>query len=284
MPERLIDMLQRLTHRARPPRIAASHRSQALPARLSTIFLVTRKMLWAYLVFSIASCVPTLVSTGPDRPDRPLDKRENRAMKLYYHPLSGHSHRAHLGLSLLGIPHELAQVNLAEAEHKSPEFLKLNPFGQIPVLIDGDAVIADSNAILVYAVRKSGKTDWLPQTPDGEAAVQRWLSVAAGEIAYGPCAARLITVFGRKFDAAEVIERAHRVLGLIDAQLAGRDFIAAATPTIADIALYSYIVNAPEGNVDLSGYPQVGAWLERIEALPGFVAFRQTAAGLRTQQ
>lgn len=205
-------------------------------------------------------------------------------MKLYFHPLSGHSHRAHLGLSLLGIAHEVIEVNLAAAEHKSPEFLKLNPFGQLPVLVDGDAVIADSNAILVYAARKFGKTDWLPQTPAGEAAVQRWLSVAAGEIAYGPCAARLVTVFGRDFNTEEVIARAHRILGLIDAALSERDYITGKTPTIADVALYSYIAGAPEGNVDLSGYPDVLAWLARVEALPGFVEFKKSAAGLRAKQ
>ena len=214
----------------------------------------------------------------------PAIRQETRAMKLYFHPLSGHSHRAHLGLSLLDIPHDVVEVDLAAAEHKSPEFLKLNPFGQIPVLIDGDTVIADSNAILVYAVRKSGKTDWLPQTPAGEAAVQRWLSVAAGEIAYGPCAARLVTVFGRAFDTDEVIARAHRILGLIDEALADHDFITGKTPTIADVALYSYIAGAPEGNVDLSGYPDVLAWLARVEALPGFVEFKKSAAGLRAKQ
>jgi glutathione S-transferase len=201
-------------------------------------------------------------------------------MKLYYHPLSGHSHRARLLLSLLGVEHELIEVDLAAAAHKSPEFLKLNRFGQVPVLVDGDATIADSNSILVYLTRKLGKTDWLPQTPAGEAAVQRWLSVAAGEIAYGPAAARLITVFGSKFDADEVIARAHRILTLVDATLADREFIAQDNPTIADVALYGYIARAPEGNVDLSAYPNVGAWLRRIESLPGFVEFRKTPVGL----
>jgi len=201
-------------------------------------------------------------------------------MKLYYHPLSGHSHRARLFLSLLGIEHELIQVDLAAAEHKSAEFLKLNRFGQVPVLVDGDTTIADSNAILVYLARKSGKTDWLPQTPALEAAVQRWLSVAAGEIAFGPAAARLITVFGAKYNAEELIARAHRILTLIDEELAGREFIAQPHPTIADVALYSYIARAPEGNVDLSFYPNVQAWLRRIEALPGFVEFQKTPVGL----
>ncbi|BCF94590.1 MULTISPECIES: glutathione S-transferase [Paraburkholderia] len=201
-------------------------------------------------------------------------------MKLYYHPLSGHSHRARLFLSLLGIEHQPIQVDLAAAEHKSAEFLKLNRFGQVPVLVDGDTTISDSNAILVYVARKFGKTDWLPQTPALEAAVQRWLSVAAGEIAFGPAAARLITVFGAKYNAEELIARAHRILKLIDEELAGREFIAQAHPTIADVALYSYIARAPEGNVDLSFYPNVNAWLRRIEALPGFVEFQKTPVGL----
>lgn len=204
-------------------------------------------------------------------------------MKLYTHPLSGHAHRASFFLSLIGADVEEIVVDLAAGEHKTPEFLKLNRFGQLPVLVDGDTVVADSNAILVYAARKFGRTDWLPDTAEGAAAVQRWLSVAAGQIAFGPAAARLITVFGAKFNAEDVIARAHAVLGQIDAELNGRNWIiGAAQPTIADIALYSYIANAPEGNVDLAGYPQVLAWLRRIEALEGFVPFQQTVAGLRT--
>ncbi|PLZ02170.1 glutathione S-transferase [Burkholderia sp. WAC0059] len=201
-------------------------------------------------------------------------------MKLYAHSLSGHSHRARLFLSLLGIEHELIEVDLAAAAHKSPAFLKLNPFGQVPVLVDGDIAVPDSNAILVYLARRFGKTDWLPPTPVLEAAVQRWLSVAAGEIAFGPAAARLITVFGAKYNAEEVIARAHRVIKLIDETLTGREFIVHARPTIADVALYSYIARAPEGNVDLSFYPNVNAWLRRVEALPGFVEFGKTPAGL----
>jgi glutathione S-transferase len=201
-------------------------------------------------------------------------------VKLYYHPLSGHSHRARLFLSLLGVEHELVEVDLMSAQHKSPEYLKLNRFGQVPVLVDDDRKIADSNAILVYLSKKLGKTDWLPEEPEAAAAIQRWLSVAAGEIAYGPAAARLITVFGAQYKPEEVISRAHSVLKLIDAELAAKDFIAKSNPTIADVALYSYIARAPEGNVDLSDYPNVNAWLRRIEALPGFVEFQKTPVGL----
>jgi glutathione S-transferase len=201
-------------------------------------------------------------------------------MKLYYHDLSGHSHRARLFLSLLGVPHELVEVDLMKGAQKAPDFLKLNRFGQVPVLDDGGVIVADSNAILVYIAKKLGRTDWLPEAPLAAAAVQRWLSVAAGEIAYGPAAARLITLFSAPLRAEEVIARAHRLLAVIEAELAGRDFIAASQPTIADVALYSYVARAPEGNVDLAAYGQVRAWLARIEALPGFVPFRQSPVGL----
>lgn len=201
-------------------------------------------------------------------------------MKLHYHPLSGHSHRARLFLSLLDQPHELVPVDLAKGQHKSAEFLKLNPFGQVPVLEDGNTVLTDSNAIMVYLAKKLGRNDWLPDTPLEAAAVQRWLSVAAGQIAYGPAAARLITVFGAAFSPEEVISRAHAILKLVDEALVGRDWIAAAQPTIADIALYSYIARAPEGNVGLSAYPNVNGWLARIESLPRFVPFAQTPVGL----
>ena len=202
-------------------------------------------------------------------------------MKLYYHPLSGHAHRARMFLSLTRTAFDLVEVDLAKGAHKVTDFLALNRFGQVPVLDDAGTIIADSNAILVYIARKHALTDWLPAEPTGAAAVQRWLSVAAGQIAFGPAAARLITVFGAGFNANEVIARAHAVLGQIDAELAGKNWIIGSDkPTIADVALYSYIARAPEGNVDLARYANVTAWLQRVEALPGFVPFVQTPVGL----
>jgi len=201
-------------------------------------------------------------------------------MKLYYHPLSGHSHRARLFLSLIGVEHELIEVDMSKGAHKAPEYLRINPFGQVPALDDEGTIVTDSNAILVYLAKKLGKTDWLPESPVAAAVVQKWLSVAAGQIAYGPAAARLITVFGASFRPEEVIQRAHGVLKLIEAELSDRRFIAAAEPTIADVALYSYIARAPEGNVDLAAYPNVREWLARVEALPGYVDFRRTPVGL----
>lgn len=194
-------------------------------------------------------------------------------MKLYSHPISGHAHRARLFLSLIGVKVEIVEVNLLKGEQKSPEYLKLDQFGQVPILDDNGTIIPDSNSIMVYAAKKFGRTDWLPEDPVGAARVQRWLSVAAGLIAFGPGAARLITLFNAGFNAEEVINRAHSTLKIIDAELSGREWIAADHATIADVALYSYIARAPEGKVDLSAYGNVKVWLQRIEALPGFVEF-----------
>ncbi len=89
-------------------------------------------------------------------------------------------------------------------------------------------------------------------------------------------------MFGARFDADEVIARAHAILSQIDGELVGRNWIiGGAQPTVADIALYSYIANAPEGNVDLAPYPQILTWLRRVEGLDGFVPFQRTVAGLR---
>ena len=201
-------------------------------------------------------------------------------VKLYTFPLSGHAHRVRLALSLLNVPTELIEVDLRKGEHKQADFLKLNAFGQVPVIDDNGTVIADSNAILVYLARKYGNSDWLPADPVGEANVQRWLSVAAGLVAFGPAAARLVTVFGASFNADEVINRSHNLLKVMDAELASRPFLIGGKPSIADIANYTYIAHAPEGNVALSAYPHVSAWLRRIEALPGFVGMQKTAVGL----
>lgn len=203
-------------------------------------------------------------------------------IKLYNFPKSGHAHRIELMLSLLNLPTELVFVDLAKGAHKQPDFLALNPFGQVPVIDDNGTVIADSNAILVYLAKQYDNGTWLPEEPAAAARVQRWLSVAAGPLAFGPAAARLVTVFGASFNTDEVITRAHTLLKVIDAELAKAPFLAGNTPTIADIANYSYIAHAPEGNVSLEPYANVRNWLARIEALPGFVPMPRTVIGLQT--
>lgn len=202
-------------------------------------------------------------------------------IKLYHFPLSGHAHRVQLMLSLLGLPVEVVFVDLAKGEQKQADFLAINAFGQVPVIDDDGMVLADSNAILVYLASKYGKGHWLPTDPVGVARVQRWLSVAAGPLHAGPAAARLITVFGAPYNAEEVIARSHSLLKVIDQHLSNSAYLTGHVATIADVAGYSYIAHAPEGNVSLEDYPHVRAWLGRIEALPGFVGMPRTVAGLQ---
>jgi len=203
-----------------------------------------------------------------------------RPITLYRHPLSGHCHRVELFLSLLGLPVALQEVDLLKGAHKTPAFLALNPFGQVPVIDDGGVVIADSNAILIYLATKYGEEHWLPRQPERAAAVQRWLSVAAGQIAYGPAAARMINLFGLKEDRELPIARAHALFSLVEPLLTEHAFLVGDELTLADVAAYSYIALAPEGGISLAEYPALRAWLARIEALPGFVPMRRSRVGL----
>ncbi|MDI3324381.1 glutathione S-transferase [Pontibacterium granulatum] len=202
-------------------------------------------------------------------------------LKLHGLDLSGHSHRAQLFLSLLGLEAEVIRVDLLNGAHKQPEFLAKNLFGQIPVLEDGETVIADSNAILVYLAQKYDQSgNWYPKDPQTAAEIQRFLSVAAGPVANGPASARLVNVFKAQLDHERAISIAHAMLSVLDQHLEGREWLVGDHPTIADIANYTYIAHAPEGGVSLEAYPQVRNWLARIEQLPGFVAMPSTAVGL----
>lgn len=211
------------------------------------------------------------MSTTP-RPTRPI--------KLHRFRLSGHAHRAELFLSLLGLPYQPIEVDLVAKEQKTPAFLAMNPFGQVPVIDDDGTIVADSNAILVYLASKYDDGRWLPRDPAGAAAVQRWLSVAAGPLAHGPAAARVAVLFGAPVNTDELITRSHALFSVMDAVLGKADFLAGPAPTIADIAAYSYAARAPEGKVSLEPYPRLRAWLARIEALPGFLPMPVSKVGL----
>lgn len=201
-------------------------------------------------------------------------------IRLYGAKLSGHTHRVLLFLNLLDLPFEVIEVNLPAGDHKRPEFLAKNPFGQIPVIEDGDVVLYDSNAILVYLASKYDDGTWLPRDPLGAATVQRWLSLAAGQILRGPGFARLITVFGAPLDQEQAKAIAVTLFKILEVELHGKQFALGDAPTLADVAAYAYIAHAPEGGVSLEPYPNIRAWLHRIEALPRFVPMPTTKAGL----
>lgn len=194
-------------------------------------------------------------------------------VKLYRNPKSGHCHRVELMLSLLDVPYETIDLDMANAAHKAADYLKISPLGQVPAIDDNGVTLSDSNGIITYLVETYAKDyNWTGRTPLEKAQVQRWLSVAAGEIAYGPCAARLVVVFGAKLDHAGAVAKAHSLFKVMEAALDGHTFLVNERITLADVAGYSYIAHAPEGGVSLEAYPNIRAWLARIEAQPKFVA------------
>ena len=191
-------------------------------------------------------------------------------MKLYSHRLSGNCHKVRLLLGFLGLGCEEHLVDFAGGELRTPAFLALNPCGTIPVLSDGDTVMPDSQAILVYLAASYGDDRWLPGDAGSRAMVARWLSFAANEIHHGLNAARLCAKFGMQLDRPAAAALAEKALRILDAQLAQTGWLVGGDVTIADLACAPYAALAPEGDVALDPYPQVRAWLGRIHDRPGF--------------
>ncbi len=193
-------------------------------------------------------------------------------IKLYGHELSGNSYKVKLLLGLLGLKSEWIRVDLMKGEHKTPEFLALNPFGQVPVLVDGDVIFADAQGILVYLARQYGNEQWLPLDPLANAQVIRWLSITAGEVRQGPESARLYYLFkATTINIERATQKAEFILNQLNQHLSDRDWLEFGHPTIADVAVFPYIALAPDGKIALQPYPHVLAWIERIKKLPGFV-------------
>ena len=193
-------------------------------------------------------------------------------IKLHGHELSGNSSKVRLLLGLIGIPYEWVRVDLMAGEHKQPTFLALNPFGQVPVLEDGATILCDAQPILFYLTARQGDGRWLPTDPLEQARVVRWLSTAAGEVRQGPESARLHKLFGVKAIPIErATEKAAFILDRLERHLTPRLWLELERPTIADIAVFPYVALAPDGGIDLAPYPNVCAWIRRIQALPGYM-------------
>lgn len=190
---------------------------------------------------------------------------------LYEFAASGNCHKVRLMLSMLGLQYQSVLVRGNELEHKSPAFLARNPFGQVPVLVEGTTVLRDSQAILLYLALTHGRGRWLPASPAGEAQVAAWLSTASNEVAHGPALLRSHYLFGRPIDvaAAEVVTA--RLLAVLESHLATHDWLVEGQSSIADLAVYPYLALAPDARVDLAPYPAVRRWLAAVRALPGYV-------------
>lgn len=203
-------------------------------------------------------------------------------MKLYEHPESGNSHKVRLLLSFLKVPYESVEVDLFQEEQHGDAFLKLNPRGEVPVLEDAGVVLRDSMAILVHLARQHDpEARWLPQDPATHGAVMEWLAFAAGWIQYGVFTARAAVSFKMManglphdfpVDPKEGQARGRTSLGIMEKRLAAQAWLAADTPTIADVACFPYVALAPMGDVSLEPFPSVVAWIDAFKQLPGYVS------------
>ena len=192
-------------------------------------------------------------------------------MKLYDLEASGNCYKVRLFASLAQIELELVPVDFASGAHKKPPLSNLNPLGQVPVLEDGKHVYRDSQAILVYLAGAYGGLAWWPAHSQGQAEIVQWLSFAANEVQHSLCTARLVQKFGYALDKEAALEKSPEVLSQLDRHLERNDWLAMGRPTIADCAVYPYVVLAPEGGVDLTPYRHLASWLKRVEALPGYL-------------
>lgn len=193
-------------------------------------------------------------------------------MKLYDLDLSGNCYKVRLFAALIEVPLTIVPVDFLQGEHKEEPLLSLNPWGEIPILEDGDVVLRDAQAILVYLANKYGGEAWWPSEAHLQGEVMQWLSTAANEMHHGPNMARLIKKFGVDMDHALALSRSERILTLIDDHLSTHDWLAAKRPTIADCAIYPYISVAYEGDVVIDGYDNIQAWMKRIEDLPSYIS------------
>ncbi|TQV82415.1 glutathione S-transferase family protein [Exilibacterium tricleocarpae] len=193
-------------------------------------------------------------------------------MKLYDFDISGNCYKVRLLLNLLGTDYERVPVDLFGGEHKTEAYLAINPKGQVPALADGDIVVSDSQAILVYLAKKLGADQFWPDDGLTQAQITYWLCTAANDVVQGPGAARLAKKFNFDIDYEAAQARAHALFAVIEAHLQNRQFLVGAEPTLADIAMFPYIGLCGEGELSLADYPNIQAWLSRIKALPNFIA------------
>jgi glutathione S-transferase len=200
-----------------------------------------------------------------------LTTYEGITMKIYNVDVSGNCYKVRLLLSLLDVDYEIVPINIAKREQKSPYYLEKNPLGEIPVLEDGDLILRDSQAILVYLARKYGNDDWLPSDPREMGLVMQWLFTACNEIARGLADSRYYTKFKINLD----IEKAHKIsssiLTVINHHLENKAWLELNRLTIADIACFPYIALANEGGISLDPYANIQEWIERIKQLPKFI-------------
>ncbi|MEH1813557.1 MAG: glutathione S-transferase family protein [Nostoc sp.] len=199
-------------------------------------------------------------------------------LHLYDFLPSGHGYKIRLLLTQLGMPFERIELNILKGETRTPEFLSKNPNGKIPVLeIEPGKYLAESNAILVYL---SEGTEFLPYDRFLRAQVLQWLCFE--QYSHEPFIATSrfwISILGKTEEYSEAIkqkrEAGYAALNLMDKHLTSQDFFVGERYTIADIALFAYTHVADEGGFDLTQYPAIQAWIERVKTQPRYISVTQ---------
>ena len=190
-------------------------------------------------------------------------------MKLYASDNSGNSWKIRILLSILDVSCERIDLDFfGKREHKSPEFLQINPRGQVPAMEIEGQYFWDSTAHLVYIARKWGGEQWLPTDALGMTEVMHWMAFAQNQIQFGLQWARGIVLKLKSGDLEETQKQGRLALEILSQHLQQHHWLAVGRPTIADIACYPYVAKSPEGGFDLTAYPHVVAWLQRCEAVP----------------
>ncbi len=193
-------------------------------------------------------------------------------LKLYDHPLSGNGHKVRLFASILGLPLQSVFIDVLGGAQHTADFGAINPLRKIPVLIDGDVIIHDSQAILVYLARRYGEA-WFPHEAVDMAKIAQWLSFAANEIGNSLQPARMIVRLGEEVDIELAVaqKRGRRVLEILNGHLANRDWLECERATIADLACFPYVGLSREGGLILHDYLHILTWTTRIMSMPGYI-------------
>ncbi len=203
---------------------------------------------------------------------------------LYSMQRSGNCYKVRLALAQLRIPHELIEIDILQGESRTPEFLSKNPDGHVPLLeVTQGRYLAESNAILWYL---AGGTSMAPEDRIQRAEVLPWMFFEQHSLEPNLGAAWFwltLVKGGRELQLHAVedwTEQGYRALRVMEKHLETHRFFAADRYTIADIALYAYTHVAHECGFDLTGFPQIRAWLVRIAAQSGYIPMDRQSAGL----
>ncbi|BAZ54243.1 glutathione S-transferase-like protein (plasmid) [Nostoc sp. NIES-4103] len=199
-------------------------------------------------------------------------------LKLYDFLPSGNGYKIRLLLTQMGMPFERIEINILKGETRTPEFLSKNPNGKIPVLeIEPGKYLAESNAILVYL---SEGTEFLPYDRFFRAQVLQWLFFE--QYSHEPYIATSrywISILGKAEEYRVAIEQkrepGYAALKVMENHLSKHTFFVGERYTIADIALFAYTHVADEGGFDLTKFPGIQAWIERVKAQPSYISITQ---------